>query len=330
MIIPNKLKKGDEVRIISPSRSLSIISNEQIEIAKNRFEEMGLCVSFGKNVKECDDTFNSSSIESRVEDIHDAFLDENVKAIFTAIGGFNSNQLLQYIDYNLIYKNPKILCGYSDITALQNAILAKTGLITYSGPHFSTFGMLKGIDYTKKNLKNCLFQSEPFKINPSTQWSDDAWYLDQENRDFISNSGFKVLNNGFAKGHIVGGNLCTLNLLQGSEYMPSLKNSILLLEDDDFAGEFTHLEIDRNLQSLIHLPDFCHVKAIVFGRFQKSCNMSDRVLSEIISSKKELADIPVISGLDFGHTTPHITFPIGGMAQLSAINGSVEFEILQF
>jgi muramoyltetrapeptide carboxypeptidase LdcA involved in peptidoglycan recycling len=178
------------------------------------------------------------------------------------ISGFNSNQLLKDIDYNLISNNPKVLCGYSDITSLQNAIYAKAGLVTYSGPHFSTFGMLKGFNYTQDQFNKCLFNSDPFLVSPSEVWSDDAWYADQENREFIENLGFKVWNEGEAEGTIIGGNLGTLNLLQGTEFMPSLKDSILFLEDDEFAGEFTRVDVDRNLQSLIHLPDFDQVRAI--------------------------------------------------------------------
>lgn len=132
------MKFGDEIRVISPARSMKIITQELREIAKIRFEEMGLKVTFAKHVEECDE-FSSSSIESRVEDIHEAFLDKNVKAVITTIGGYNSNQLLKYIDYEIIKNNPKIFCGFSDITALCCAIYKKTGLITYYGPHFSSF-----------------------------------------------------------------------------------------------------------------------------------------------------------------------------------------------
>ena len=83
-----------------------------------------------------------------------------------------------------IKSNPKILFGYSDITALQNAFYAKTGLVTYSGPHYSTFGMKKGFDYTMNYFKKCLMQKEPFDVKPSETWSADAWYLDQEKRKF--------------------------------------------------------------------------------------------------------------------------------------------------
>jgi len=144
MIIPPKLKQGDEIRIIAPSRSMAIISQEVRDIAIKRLEKLGFKITFSKNCEEIDD-FNSSSIKSRIEDLHNAFRDKNVKGILTAVGGFNSNQILKYLDYNLIKNNPKILCGLSDITALQNAITSKTGLITYSGPHISMFGMIEGI-----------------------------------------------------------------------------------------------------------------------------------------------------------------------------------------
>ncbi|PIX68846.1 LD-carboxypeptidase, partial [Candidatus Roizmanbacteria bacterium CG_4_10_14_3_um_filter_39_13] len=146
-MIPSKLKRGDLIRVIAPSRSLNLIGEETRQIANKRFEEMGLTLSFGKHINETDD-FASSSVESRIEDLHDAFADENVKAILTVIGGFNSNQILKYIDWNLIQKNPKIFCGFSDITVLNNAIYAKIGLATYSGPHYSTFGQKLHFDYS--------------------------------------------------------------------------------------------------------------------------------------------------------------------------------------
>jgi len=137
MLIPEKLHKGDEIRVIAPARSLSLLNEEIINLAQERLLKLGFKVTFAYNCRE-KDLFLSSSIDSRVKDIHEAFRDQNVKAILTATGGFNSNQLLNYLDYDLIRNNPKILCGYSDITALLNAIMAKTGLVTYSGRIFLT------------------------------------------------------------------------------------------------------------------------------------------------------------------------------------------------
>lgn len=320
---PNKLKPGDELRIISPARSLSLIAAEQRKIAKEQLQKLGFRISFSVNSFEKDD-FVSSSIESRIEDLHEAFLDPNVKGILTTIGGFNSNQLLRYIDYSIIAEHPKRLCGYSDITALSNAIYAKTGLVTYSGPHFSTFAMLHDNEYTIEYFRKLMMDNKEIVVRPSKHWSDDEWYLDQENRVFIRNEGPFIINDGEAKGTIIGGNLCTLNLLQGTEYMPSLKNSILFLEDDYESSPAT---FDRDLQSLIHQPDFQHVKGLVIGRFQQGSRMTKNLLTKIITSKEELSDIPVIADVDFGHTAPMITFPVGGQASLRAYGVRVELRI---
>jgi len=324
-MVPNKLKQGDEIRIISPARSMSIISQDVRNIAKGRLEKLGFKVTFSKNIEESDE-FNSSSIISRVDDIHEAFSNKNIKAVLTTIGGFNSNQLLKYLDYDLIKSNPKILCGYSDITSLQNAVYAKTGLVTYSGPSFSTFGMLKGFDYTLKYFKKCLMIKNPFKISPSQKWSDDLWYKNQNDIKFIKNKGFDVINEGESQGTIIGGNLCTLNLLHGTEFMPSLKNSILFVEDDE---ESKPQHFDRDLQSVIHLPDFKYVQALVIGRFQKSSEITGGLLTRIIKTKEELNSIPVIANVDFGHTAPQITFPVGGKLSLVANKSKIELNVLE-
>ena len=315
MIIPDKLKPGDEIRVIAPARSMGILSDELKDIANNHLSELGYKVSFGKNVNEMDD-FKSSSIESRVADLHDAFSDKNVKGILTVIGGFNSNQMLDYIDWELVRANPKVFCGFSDITILNNAIYAKTDLVSYSGPHYSTFGQKLYLDYTLDYFKKCCVDSEPFSVNASSEWSDDPWYKDQDNRQLEKNSGFLIINEGEAEGTVIGANLCTLNLLQGTQYMPSLTDAVLFIEDDAHADGTDVMEFDRNLQSLIQLADFKGVKGIVIGRFQKAAVMTDDLLVKIIKSKSELDGIPIISGVDFGHTDPKITLPIGGRVKL--------------
>jgi len=324
-IFPNKLNVGDEVRVIAPAKSLAIISKETREIANKRIEELGLKISFGKHVDEMDD-FASSSVESRIEDLHEAFSDKNVKAVFTVIGGFNSNQLLKYIDWDLIKKNPKIICGYSDITALNDSIFAKTGLVTYSAPQYSTFGQKLYFDYTLDYFKKCLFKNDPFEIKPSESWSDDKWYKDQDNRKLIPNEGWLVINEGNAEGTILGANLCTFNLFQGTEYMPSLNNSILFLEDDETSKSS---DFDRNLQSLIHLPDFSEVKGIVIGRFQKESEITNGLLTQIIKTKRELNNIPVLANIDFGHTSPIISFPVGGTCKVEATSESQSLRIIE-
>lgn len=327
MIVPPKLKQGDEIRVIAPAKSLSFLSDDLVHLAWHNFEKQDFKITFSKNCRE-KDMFLSSSVKSRVDDLHEAFCDRNVKAVFSVIGGFNSNQILKYLDYDLIKNNPKIFCGYSDITALTNAITAKTGLITYSGLFFSTWGMKKEFEYNLEYFKRCLIDEYEFEVKPSKTWSDDAWYIDQENRNPIVNEGFNILNKGKAEGIIYGGNLCTFNLLQGTEFMPDLPNSILFLEDDDLAGKDSDVEFDRNLHSLIHQPGFKNVKGIVIGRFQKKSAMNLNKLKHIIHTKEELKDLPVVADVDFGHTNPLITFPIGGTAKLN-VDEKVELMIIE-
>ncbi len=324
-IRPRKLEKGDHIRIIAPSRSLSLLTDEIIAESIKNLEKFGFKLSFGKNVSELDE-FISSSVESRVSDLHDAFKDPTVDAIFSVIGGYNANQLLQYIDYDLILKNPKVFCGFSDITVLANAINTKTGMICYIGPHFSTWAMKKGFTYTKDYFEKACTNSESFNIEPSKEWSDDQWYLDQENREFIDNSGYWIINTGHALGRIIGGHMRCLNALQGTEYWPMLEDSLLILEED---AEINPQLFDRQLQSLIHQSDFSGVKAICIGRFQKETKMSKDLLMKIIKSKQELQDIPIIANVDFGHTSPLLTMPIGGTAELTIVNETVEFKIIE-
>lgn len=175
--------------------------------------------------------------------------------------------------------------------------------------------MRHGIEYTVDYFVKMMMEDEEVDVLPSVQWSDDAWFLDQENRVFEANAGPYAIHEGYAEGIIIGGNLCTLNLLQGTEYMPSLKDAILFVEDDyeSRPGNF-----DRDLQSLLLQPGFALAKGIVIGRFQRASRVTQESLRTIINTKKELAQLPVIADVNFGHTSPIITFPVGGRAVLKA------------
>ncbi|QED48310.1 S66 family peptidase [Cytobacillus dafuensis] len=324
-MLAGRLKPGDQIRVIAPSRSMAILKGKQIEIASERLNQLGFNVTFGKNVEQHDDFF-STSIEERIEDLHDAFRDPDVKGILTVLGGYNANQLLKYIDFDLIRDNPKVFCGYSDITALNAAIYKKTGLINYSGPNFSSFGVKYGFEYTLESFIQAVTNDAPYEIEPSSHWSDDAWYLDQEDRTFIEQDGYFVLQEGKAEGTLIGGNLCTLNLLQGTEFMPSLKNAILFIEDDDESHALT---FDRDLQSLLHLPDAKDIQAVLIGRFQKDSHITEEALRKIIASKKELAHIPIIGNVNFGHVQPFATIPVGSHATVSATGNKTEILIEQ-
>lgn len=278
-------------------------------LAIQRLRDIGLKVGFGKHINEINE-FGSTSTEHHIEDLHDAFADKNVKAILTVLGGSTSNQLLKYINYDLIKTNLKILCGLSDITALTNSIYHKTGLVTYSGPHFTLFGASNVIDYTTEYFRKCLLSDEFFKVNPSPTFCDNRWDTEE-----LKNEGFWIINKGNARGKSLGGNLLTFKYLQGTEFAPYLIESILFLEDNDKEN---YRAFEDQLQSLINQPDFKGVKGIVIGRFQKGSAVTTNLLTTIIKTKKELNNVPIIANVDFGHTTPMITFPIGGEVEISA------------
>ncbi len=327
-VIPEKLKIGDEIRVIAPSRSMKILKEDTINIAKSRLENVGFKVSFGKNVmNSINDDYKCASIEDRVSDLHDAFSDNNVKAILTVIGGYNVNQILDELDYELIKNNPKILCGFSDITALTNAIYAKTGLITYSGVHFSSFGMKYGFEYSLEYFKKIFIENDWIEIKSSKEWSNDSWFSNQENRIFKPNEGMQIISEGKAEGKIIGGNLCTLNLLQGTEYMPNINNSILFIEDDGLVGKEFVREFDRDLQSLLHTAKGEKIKGIVIGRAENVSEMNYNKWVNILKTKKQLENIPIIINANFGHTTPIFTFPIGGNAKLVAKDNKIDLKI---
>lgn len=318
---PNKLQHGDEIRIIAPSRSMNILSAEGVQKAKETLEELGFVVTFGKNVAETD-IQNSSSISQRIEDLHNAFADANVKGILSVIGGYNSNELLPFIDYELLKANPKILCGYSDITALATAITTKCGFITYSGPHFSSFQMEGLQDYQTAYFKKCLMQEDIYELQSSTQWSDDLWFLDEVNRHYKETE-WKVYTHGEATGNLFGGNLCTLNLLQGTDYMPQLDQSILFIEDDELTNPETFA---RDLTSLLQTVK--ELKGLLIGRFQRQSNVTEEQLHFILNKHPQLKGIPVLYNVDFGHTQPILTLPIGGIMTLKT--SPCRMELLHF
>ncbi|GAB3538329.1 LD-carboxypeptidase [Pontibacter brevis] len=307
-MIPPKLKAGDHVRVIAPAHGLPPkLTDEMKAQAMKGFGDLGLTVSFGKYVNEHDE-FDTSPVEKRLEDLHDAFSDPNVQAIVPAMGGSSVNQLLKYIDYDLIKKNPKILCGLSDITALANAIHAKTGLVTYYGPHFTMLAASKIVDYSFEYMKKAFFSEDTFPILPSEYYIDSEW-----DSQVIVNEKFWTINEGEARGKSFGGNFITFNLTMGSEYMPDLTDSIIFLEANKVID---YKDVQNQLQAILNQPDIHKIKGMIIGRFQKDTGVTRELLTKMVHSKKELKNLPVAGNIDFGHTAPMITLPIGGSISL--------------
>lgn len=307
MIIPQKLQQWNKIRVIAPSLSLwnTRISEWIKSLADERLSHLWLEVSFGKNSHEID-FFNSSSIQSRIDDIHNAFTDKDIQAVMTAIWWFNCNQLLPYLDFELIKNNPKVFCGYSDITVLQNAILAKTWLVTYYWPHYFNLWEKKWFDYTLDYFKKALFNHNPYKIISSDFWSDDKWARDQEQRNFHTHEWYRVLQPGKAEWTLRGGNLWSLRLLQWTEYFPNIEWWILLIEEDMPCDT---LEFDRQLESLLQSIHW-NISWLIIGKFEQEAKIDKIKLEYIIKNKQQLKNIPIIANVNIGHVYPFATIPI--------------------
>ena len=313
-----RLKKGDHIRVVSPSSSIERIGGVEANVAaKEKLEALGFRLSFSEHYFE-NDIFDSAPIASRVADLEAAFANETVDAILTTIGGFNCNELLPYLDFDLIAQNPKIFCGYSDTTALLNAIYAKTGMQTYMGPSYSSFKMREGQDYQTQAWLNAVTQ-DSFTLEPSEEWSSDAWYIPDAPRTFFPTD-WKVYNPGQASGVAIGGNLSTFALLHGTEFAPKPDKYILFLEE---AEEDHYVEFTRHFAALLQV--YPNPQAVLIGRFPKETEMTEEILLTILDKHPILKKVPVLYDLDFAHTQPLFTITIGGQVEIDTKTFSITF-----
>lgn len=307
------LNPGDEIRVIAPSSSQRTSSKRQYERAQERLESLGYKVTFGKFVGD-KLHLGVAAAQDRATDFNNAFSDPDVKAVIAMHGGWLANEILPYIDWSAISNNPKPLIGFSDITVLLNAIYAKAGVVTYLGPNFASIGHMRSWEYTLESLDKALKHTE-YEPRPSKLWGVGTQKKGHRTKPW------HVLQQGSAEATLLGGNASTLHLLQGTECQPPFDSDfILAFEDDDQSGKVTAHEFSRKLESLLQLPNFRdQIRGMIIGRFMPESKLTDKVLMGIIVSK-HLDGIPIIAGLDFGHTLPMLTLPIGGKIKIVATN----------
>lgn len=277
----------------------------------------------------------AGTVQQRIEDLHAMFADNEIKAIICTIGGYNSNQLLEFLDYDLIKQHPKIFVGYSDITAPLNAIYAKTGLVTYLGPAIlPQFGEYEGmLPYTWEYFEKILMQTERVHVRASQQWTDEFTPWDKEDnrpRATKSNEGIKIiLKSGLtSSGTLIGGNLGTLLLLNGTSYMPNLEGTILCVEEDEIETPAT---VDRFLTQLRHIGAFSKIKGMLIGRFNSKVGFKkEDSLEDVVLAATEGYDFPILYDLDFGHTDPMLTIPIGGHCEMGTADNRIIISFSSF
>ncbi|MEM7167589.1 MAG: LD-carboxypeptidase [Planctomycetota bacterium] len=302
-------------------KSYSGYSDADVAAVTAVLAELGLTVTLGANVDQCDSAL-SSPIAARVADLHAAYDDPAVHALFGLAGGSNAIQLLRALDFDKIATHPKIFCGYSDVGTLLNAIYARTGVVGYYGPNFAGLAGEFGREHTLRALAQCLFEDAPFVVAASRESSVDGAEPQPHDGPFWVTAGN-------AEGTLLGGSLHSLSALQGTPFFPDLTDSILLLESPLQQGKASLAIIDAAIESLMLQPGFSGVHGLVFGRFMPGARITEERLCEMLATKPELADLPVAAGFDFGHTLPRATLPIGGRGALEATDGVAQLRVLQ-
>lgn len=309
---PRVLKPNDAVGLITPSTYVS--DPDRLALAVRTVEYFGLKAKLGRNVRQREG-YLGGSVQERLADLHAMFADPEVKAVFPVRGGYGSAQLLDGVDYDLIRRNPKILIGYSDITALHLAIHQRTGLVTFHGPvTISGFS-----EYTQKHFRQALFETAPLGAlsNPP------------ESNPLRPAHTLRTVRPGRARGPLTGGNLTLICALMGTPYEIDTRGRILFLEDVDEQP----YSVDRMLTQLRLAGKFRNVAGVVFGEcancrpreFRPSFE-STLSLGEVIDQILGRLEVPVLSGLAIGHTDDQLTLPLGVMSSLDADKGTLTIE----
>jgi muramoyltetrapeptide carboxypeptidase len=299
------LSAGDTVALITPATAVT--DPDSRETAERTVRYFGLRPKWGKNSAK-KRGYAGGTIEERLADLHDAFADREVRAVFPVRGGYASGHLLDRIDYDLIRRNPKVFVGYSDITAMHLAIARKAGMVTFHGPV-----MLSGFtDYTIQNYKRALFDKAPLGslTNPP------------ESNELRPRHKLRTIRGGRAQGRLIGGNLSLIVATMGTPYEIDTRGKILFIEDVDEQP----YSIDRMLTNLRLAGKLQAAAGIVFGEcsdcapkdYKPSFTSGTLLLGEVLDDILGGLKIPVLTGLTIGHTSDQLTLPEGCMATLDA------------
>ncbi|KPJ68194.1 MAG: hypothetical protein AMJ43_01100 [Coxiella sp. DG_40] len=310
-IIPAGLNPGDTVGLISSASRAD--QNQDIDFAKERLEKLGLKVVFGNHIY-ARDAYFAGTDKDRADDLNQMFANNKIKAIIEIRGGYGCAGILPLINYKLIKKHPKILMGFSDVTALLLAIHKETGLITFHGP----LAIEPWPQFTVDYIKKVLFDGVAVTFeNPTDELDPSQDIIQTQDR-------IQVINGGSAEGELIGGNLTILVSLLGTKYEPDWKNKILFVEDIGIKN----YQIDRMLSQLQLAGVFKQIKGFIFGECTK-CEVSDGsygalTIQQILERYIKPAGIPSFMGAAFGHDPNNFTLPEGIMVTMNANDGTIK------
>ena len=302
MILPERLKIGDIIGVVAPSNPVIDENIEEVKKAKDIVENDGFKVLFSKNLFSNTNKYTATAKE-KAEDINDMFRNKDVKMIWCAKGGNNSNSVFEYLDFELIKQNPKIICGYSDITSLTNIIYEKTGLVTFSATNFKTIATDE-TDYSYKEAINRF-------VNCSLELGKEE-------------SGYKTIREGIAEGELVGGNLSLTTQLVSGKYKINFKDKILFIEELGF--ESSPVLVSNNLYYMKQNGVFDKIKGLWIGNYEHESNIElEKILLDVIGDDY---NFPIIKSNNFGHIETKTVIPIGIKARIDTTK-EVKIELLE-
>ncbi len=308
-IKPKRLAPGDTVALVSPASAT--FNSVDLQIAKESLEALGFKVKASEHMLERHG-YLAGEDKARADDINKAFADRSVAAVHAIRGGWGSARVLPYLDYETIRRNPKVLLGYSDITALHMAINGRTGLTTFHGPIALGRWDAWSVDYYKRVLMN----GEHVTFTPKQGLSD---------RNSLTQTEFRVqtITPGKARGRLLGGNLTVLTAILGSPYLPDFQDAILFCED---VGE-DYYRIDRMVTQLKLAGLLEKIKGFVFGGCSEcgpgDGNFGALTLEEIFNDHIKPLNVPAWQGAMIGHAQPQWTLPEGVPVEIDATAGTI-------
>lgn len=299
---PQKLKIGDTIGVVAPSSPIIGNNIEELNKAKEIVEKSGFKVKYSKNIFSNTNGYSSTEKE-KAEDINEMFADKEVKMIWCAKGGNNSNSTFEYLDYELIKKNPKIICGYSDITSITNMITEKTGLVTFSGTNFKTIAT----DETDFSYKQALNRF----VNGSLE-------LGTENEEYIT------IQEGKTSGELIGGNLSLIRGMVAGKYSLDFTDKILFLEELGF--ETDPAGTSNNLYYMKQNGIFDKIKGLWIGNYEHESGISlEKIITDVLEGEYKF---PIIKSNNFGHIERKIAIPIGTKAEINT-NEKVKIKLVE-
>ena len=299
LILPKAISWNSTIGLVAPASP--IYDSSQFDEMISTLNELGFNLKLGQHVQD-QYGYLAGTDEDRAQDLMSMFTDPEVDAILCVRGGWGCNRIIDLLDYEIIKANPKPLIGFSDITSLHNALLSKTGLVSFHGP----VGKSEWNSFTKNSFEEVLINKKR-----------GVYELDELQIDAFT------ITKGTAEGPLLGGNLSVLVAMLGSDYLPSFDNAILFLED---VGEDVY-RLDRMLTQLKLNGILDQISGFIFGKCT-NCDAGSNSLTipQLFDDLIKPLNIPAYYGAMISHEKLNVTIPVGIRARMNA--EEMKFEAL--